>query len=140
MSEPMSEKLSRFTPSGAGLDRDALLFAAGRASARPNCWWIAAAGTLAAVQVLTLVLLWPRPAPAPAAPAMVETVPPARPIPAPFKGSPPPAEVEGTSLLALQRQFLEDGPQVVTMSASEDLVPASPPLRAIAISDAVFAN
>ena len=39
MSESFTERLSRFTPDGAGLDRDALLFAAGKASARPNRRW-----------------------------------------------------------------------------------------------------
>jgi hypothetical protein len=60
MSESFSEHLSRFTPDGTGLDRDALLFAAGRASARPNRRWLALCGTLAASQLLTLALLcWP---------------------------------------------------------------------------------
>jgi hypothetical protein len=60
MSEPLAEHLSRFTPDPTGLDRDALLFAAGRASARANRKWQALVGTLALSQVLTLVLLWPR--------------------------------------------------------------------------------
>ena len=46
MSEPLAERLSRFTPDGSGLDRDALLFAAGRASARPNRRWVALAAAL----------------------------------------------------------------------------------------------
>ena len=60
MSEPIAERLSRFTPDAGQLDRDALLFAAGRASARPGRRWIAVAGALAASQLLTLVFLWPR--------------------------------------------------------------------------------
>src|SRR5260370_244631 len=63
MPESFLERLSRFTPDGSGLDRDALLFAAGRASVRPHRGWIVAAGALAACQVLTLALLWPRHAP-----------------------------------------------------------------------------
>jgi hypothetical protein len=60
MPESFAEHLSRFTPDGTGLDRDALLFAAGRASARPNRRWLALCGTLAASQLLTLaVLCWP---------------------------------------------------------------------------------
>jgi hypothetical protein len=65
MSEPILERLSRFTPDGSGLDRDALLFAAGRASARPNRNWIALAAGLAACQLLMLGVLWLRPAPSP---------------------------------------------------------------------------
>ena len=42
MSEPILERLSRFTPDAGGLDRDALLFAAGRESARPNRGWMIA--------------------------------------------------------------------------------------------------
>jgi hypothetical protein len=71
MSESFPERLSRFTPDGAGLDRDALLFAAGRASARPNRRWLALCGTLAASQLLTLSMLcWPAPLP-----SMPNTVP-----------------------------------------------------------------
>jgi hypothetical protein len=60
MPEPFLERLSRFTPDGGGLDRDALLFAAGRGSARANGGWKAIATLLAASQVLSLVLLWPQ--------------------------------------------------------------------------------
>jgi hypothetical protein len=59
MSEPLSERLSQFTPDGSTLDRDALLFAAGRASARPNRGWMVAVGALTACQMITLVLLLP---------------------------------------------------------------------------------
>jgi hypothetical protein len=63
MSEPFLERLSRFTPDPGRLDRDALLFAAGRASARPNRGWKALATLLASTQALSLVLLWPNPNP-----------------------------------------------------------------------------
>jgi hypothetical protein len=56
-------RLSRFTPS-FGLDRDALLFAAGRASAPASRRWRALAGILAVSQLVVLaMLLWPRPLP-----------------------------------------------------------------------------
>jgi hypothetical protein len=63
MSEPILERLSRFTPDAGRLDRDALLFAAGRSSARPNRGWITLATLLANTQALSLVLLWPHPTP-----------------------------------------------------------------------------
>jgi len=63
MSEAFLERLSRFTPNAGGLDRDALLFAAGRSSARPNRGWMTLASLLAGTQVLSLVLLWPHPTP-----------------------------------------------------------------------------
>ena len=65
MSEPFLERLSRFTPDAGRLDRDALLFAAGRNSARPNRGWMTMAGLLAGTQALSLVLLWPPASPPP---------------------------------------------------------------------------
>jgi hypothetical protein len=61
MSEPILERLSRFTPDAGRLDRDALLFAAGRVSARPNRGWKTLASLLAGTQALSLVLLWTHP-------------------------------------------------------------------------------
>ena len=63
MSEAFLERMSQFTPDAGGLDRDALIFAAGRRSARPNRGWKAAASLLAASQALSLILLWPQPNP-----------------------------------------------------------------------------
>jgi hypothetical protein len=63
MSEPFLERLSRFTPDSRGLDRDALLFATGRASARPNRGWKSLASALAVTQLFSLVVLWPRTGP-----------------------------------------------------------------------------
>jgi hypothetical protein len=63
MSEPFLERLTRFTPDAGRVDRDALLFATGRASARPNRVWVALVGALTATQALSLVLLWPQPVP-----------------------------------------------------------------------------
>jgi hypothetical protein len=63
MSEEFLERLSRFMPDAGGLDRDALLFAAGRGSARPNRGWITLATLLLNTQALSLVLLWTHPTP-----------------------------------------------------------------------------
>ena len=60
----MTDRLSRFTPHAPGLDRDALLFAAGQRTARGSWLWKALAGLLATTQVVTLLALWPRPQPA----------------------------------------------------------------------------
>src|ERR1700722_1998797 len=60
MSEPLAERLKQFTPNGAALDRDALLFHAGRASVRAPGGWKMLAAALAAGQIVTLALLWPR--------------------------------------------------------------------------------
>ena len=61
MSEAFLERVSRFTPNASGLDRDALLLAAGRASARPNRALIALATVLTSTQVLSFLFLWSRP-------------------------------------------------------------------------------
>ena len=60
----MTDRLSRFTPSASGLDRDAILYAAGRRSARGSWLWKALAGLFAPSQVVTILMLWPRPQPA----------------------------------------------------------------------------
>jgi hypothetical protein len=58
--DPLAERLRKLSPDRSGLDRDALLFAAGRAAARPNRRWQALAAALAACQLICLSLLWPR--------------------------------------------------------------------------------
>src|SRR5258708_51910 len=60
LNDSFAEQLKRFTPDRGGLDRDALLFSAGRAAARPNRRWMALAGALAACQLVSLGLLWSR--------------------------------------------------------------------------------
>jgi hypothetical protein len=55
--DPVFDKLARFSPSPGGLDRDSILFAVGRASARPRRIWPAIAAILAVTQAITLTLL-----------------------------------------------------------------------------------
>ncbi len=55
----LSELLTRFTPDAGQLDRDALIFAAGQASVRPNRGWIALSALLATTQAVSLVLMLP---------------------------------------------------------------------------------
>ena len=76
MSEPILERLSRFTPDAGGLDRDALLFAAGRGSARPNRGWMTLASLLAGTQALSLAFCGrTRPRRPPSSAMRVATVP-----------------------------------------------------------------
>jgi hypothetical protein len=124
MSGQLPERLSRFTPDPGGLDRDALLFAAGRASARPARPWTLLTAALAVSQALTLVLLWPRPQPQLAAPA-----PAARPERAPS----PPVESDegGTQLGALRRDLLRsDGEELPPTRAFDSLLDTGPPWTA----------
>ncbi len=51
------EKLARFSPASSSIDRDAMLFAAGRASAPRTRGWKATAGVLACSQVV-MVAMW----------------------------------------------------------------------------------
>jgi hypothetical protein len=120
MSEPLAERLKRFTPDTTGLNRDALLFRAGRASVRPGAWK-ALACALALGQALTLALLGPRPTP-PAGP------PPRQPT-LPRVESPPAPPPEAPGPLALRH--LPTG-ELPPPPASDDLVPDAPPLGAFA--------
>jgi hypothetical protein len=122
MPEELAEQLSRFTPDGSALDRDSLLFAAGRASVRPSRRWPALAGALAAGQVLTLVLLWPRPAP-PIGPV----------VKGPPAVEPAEAPAEPDQLGSLNRRLLQHGADDLAPPTPVDaLAPAGPPLHALA--------
>lgn len=121
--DPLIRQLSRFTPDGAGLDRDALLFAAGKASARPNRRWMAVAGALAASQlaVLGLFLLPQRHEPLP---VMVSTQMVAS-LPASEEAAPDPS-----SYLYLRARLLSDDGSLPPLEAVEAGSPDDPPLRA----------
>jgi hypothetical protein len=117
--DPLTDALAKFTPV-AGFDRDALLFEAGRRSARPSRRWPAVAGLLAVSQVVTLVALWPRtpqvtPTPGPAETTVPEfVVPPSPPSEIWTAGSPlavlasPPRPVDG--------EFISTGPPLTVRS------------------------
>jgi hypothetical protein len=124
MSEPLTDRLSRFTPDATGLDRDALLFAAGRASARPNHGWATVAVALAACQLLTLVMLWPRSTPSGTVLATAHRAAEALPRPTP----PPPDAAEPWSLHRLTREA--EAGDLPPPSAADSLVPGDPPLHA----------
>jgi hypothetical protein len=117
MPGPLEDSLSRFTPSPGGLDRDGLLFAAGRASARPARKWPTVAALLALSQALTLALLvagTPTPPP---------TEPPAEVVPdVPTESVPP-----GTPFVRRWPSALDEMP--VPEPASADLMPDEPPLH-----------
>jgi hypothetical protein len=125
MSEPIIERLSRFTPDAGALDRDALLFAAGRASAHPNRVWITLSGALAAAWVLTLVVLWPHPAPPSAS----------LPLPPPAAPSEPPVPEfsETPGLWSAHHRLLDSEPEERPSPADTGrFVDTGPPLRAVA--------
>jgi hypothetical protein len=60
MAEQLLRRLKALTPNAAGIDRDALLFQLGQASAQRRLRWHVVSGLLAMTQILTLILLWNR--------------------------------------------------------------------------------
>jgi hypothetical protein len=121
--DPVTDQLGRFTPSAPGLDRDAILFAAGRRAGRGGWLWKAAAGLLAVSQAVTLVALWPK------APAVVVPEAPA-PAVGPTAGpepEPPPVSLPPDVWTAGSRPdvLLRSEPMVPVQ-----LVPPGPPLTA----------
>lgn len=85
MPEDVTRGLSAFTP--AGLDRDAVLFAAGKAAARRWGGWRWLTAGLAVSNAVTLgVLVWPKPPVGSPVPAV--EAPPAAVEPAPIRPEP----------------------------------------------------
>jgi hypothetical protein len=135
MSEDLGERLSRFTPDRGGLDRDSLLFAAGRASARPNRRWVALAGLLAASQVLTLALLLPRPVPPGVVPVANAPAPAALAAP-PENPAPPPDEA--LAAWALWQRHAAGQTELPPPRPVASLRPDAPPLHACLALSEVF--
>lgn len=135
MSEPLAERLSRFTPEAAGLDRDALLFAAGRASVHPGHRWQALAAVLAASQLLTLVWLWPRTPSSPSETPFIASES-FRRDPAPVQAS----ESDPSELRALRQRMLEMDLDYTPPSSDEPMAPPEPPLRAFGSPPAYLIN
>ncbi len=126
MPESFAERLSAFTPDGTGLDRDALLFAAGRASAHVNRGWTTLACTLAASQLLTLVLFWPKSA------APVNVVSDLPPVSSNLTQIQPSSDLDAGALPAFDsRAFAWRDGDLPPASPIESMAPESPPLHAL---------
>jgi hypothetical protein len=126
MSEPILERLTRFTPDAGGLDRDALLFAAGRSSARPSLGWMMLATLLASTQALSLVFLWPHPTLPPARFAVSVAAVPEPPATAPPRTSPAQgATGQRSTLHSLLESETQDRP-----AGDVTFIESGPPLRA----------
>lgn len=113
MSEDVMGKLGSFTP--AAVDRDALLFAAGRASAKPSRFWKYATAAFAVSHLVTLGL-WL----APTKPAPPTAVPEMMPV---ELDEPTPAAPDPYSLFALARSG-------EPTRAEYTVAPSQPPLTA----------
>ncbi len=127
MSGPFPERLSRFTPDAGALDPAAVLFAAGRRSARPNRGWVALAAALAGTQALSLALLLVHPAPpAGSGPGtVVHTPPPAAPV------EPPPSRPpDSPGLWSARLDLIGSEPRERPPTDPVTFVDTDPPLRA----------
>ena len=115
--DPLIQRLTQFTPDGGGLDRDAVLFAAGRASARPSRGWAALAAALATSQVLTLALLfWPR--------SVEPTFSTVSPAPRPSARLVPPPTSANSSVWVARERYLQ-GAADVARGEPIELTPSS---------------
>jgi hypothetical protein len=136
MSEPFLERLSRFTPDRGGLDRDGLIFAAGRSSARPNRPWQALAGLLTGTQALLVVLLLTRAEPPADRSSMrIAAVPAATPGLQPSAGSP-----EANPGLWSARHRLDDPEPEDRPADTLTLIDSEPPPQVFGPSESVLAN
>ena len=132
MSEPLAERLSRFTPDAGKLDRDALLFAAGRASVRPGRPWMALAGVLTASQLLTLLFLWPR------TPSATPSGPPTPPIA--VQPTEPVPQPDPSSWRSLREGVVAAGGDLPAPPADDSPLPDEPPWRAFGAPPSALLN
>jgi hypothetical protein len=138
LNDSFARRLKRFTPDRGGLDREALLFAAGRASARPNRGWMALAGTLAACQLVSLGLLWSRTSgpthgPSRASPTSVAETP--------FDERPhDPEAASPNELWVLRARMVSGGGDLRAPTIKGPLVPDEPPLRAFPLPASKILN
>jgi hypothetical protein len=136
MSEELLERLSRFTPDAGGLNRDALLFAAGRSSARPNRRWMSLAALLAGTHVLSLIVMWPR-----ATPPARETT--AKIVTAPVTPAPLEPRVSETlansGIWSARHSLLEVEPED-RPTDNITLIDTEPPLRAFHATPSPLSN
>lgn len=130
MSERLSQLLSQFTPSGK-LDRDALIFQAGRASARPNRMWQGMVAALVLSQIITLTYLWQ---------GNGSSSPPTRaenkqltPNDRVNESVEPKSSPDSTEPQWLTHQPLVDRAYLTQLLPSSEMVPQEPPLRAYSV-------
>jgi hypothetical protein len=127
MSEPFLERLSRLTPDAGRLERDALLFAAGRRSVRPNRGWVALAMALASTQALSLALFWLHPMPP--AGHLTEPNASAPAVPAPSERATAQAPDSG-GLWSVRHSLREAETEEPASASTATLIISEPPLRA----------
>jgi hypothetical protein len=132
--DPLIRRLSRFTPDSAGLDRDALLFAAGRASACPNRRWMALSGALAASQIITLGLfLWagPMQAPGPSDRRQINLSP--HDVASSRPPKPPTSLADASAMWALRERLLSEEGLPLEPASTEEMVPDEAPWPAFGV-------
>jgi hypothetical protein len=118
--DPLIDQLAGFTPAPAAVDRDAILFEAGKAAGRRSRVWPALTGLLAATQAATLAL-W-----------MMQPLPPtvANKARAPKDERPPPRDAPPTAIAEVMPLLPVQDPALLRPAA--ELVPPAPPLAVAA--------
>ena len=131
--DPLIGQLSKFTPDAANLNRAALLYAAGKASARPNRRWQAMAGVLAATQLVTLGLFMIPVITPSAAPRrqMADSPSDRQSLPADFKT----VEPASIDVWAWRESFFSEDGSLPPLSVTEPKMPDEPPLSYKGSSD-----
>lgn len=124
MSEGLTAKLARFSPTS--VDRDAVLFATGKAAGRRTVWkWLTAA--LAVSNAVTLAALaWPKPTP----PVLV--------VPPPILSPDSPAEPYGSPAPSSYLALLKDVEAGRSPSPADGDSPPSHPLTPRSLADPRF--
>jgi hypothetical protein len=114
------------------------LFAAGRASVRPNRRWMALAGALAACQLVSLGLLWPRFSGPDGGPSRALPTPVAE---NPFDERPHDAVAASPNeLWILRARMVSGGGDFRAPTIEGPLVPDEPPLRALPLPSSKILN
>ncbi len=132
MSEPLAEHLSRFTPDGTSLNRDALLFAAGRSSVRPIRRWQLVAAVLASSQIVTLAGLWTRTPPIRIDPPSV--------VVRQREADPQPTPHDPSELGVLSERLLASEGDWVPPADDAPMIAPEPPLRVFGPPPAKYLN
>lgn len=133
--DPCIDKLARFTPNPAALDRDALLFNAGRTSVKSSRVWPILTVVLGMSQVMTLIFFWQESAPImqPVSPGTT----PAYMLPASEVSPVLPASPIDPSLWTLQHRWLDQTEIPPVPPAAENTVDSPPPLTVFSIPQAL---
>jgi hypothetical protein len=140
MSDSTIEQLKQLTPSEDGLDRAAILIAAGRASARPGRLWKLLVAILAVAELTTLVVRWPSRSAEVRYVAVGKPQPHNEPVPPAVNANAELSPADRQMTLGFLRRHMLDDEGAPDFAPSQDLVPDDPPLRPFVRPEDVVPN